>query len=727
MVTTIGSREFPTYVVPEVDVPLLSHQVALEQRWESIRTFLLTAGTGCGKTLAAFLPALRRGESVIAAYPTNALLRDQAEAIAALAALAGKQSAVLRFDEGPVNVDGCEVEIIPVDGRGLEAARSATGVKRKGEVLDALLTVSNRPKIIVTNPDVLFLLAAMCYRDSHRALTRLAGYRTIIFDEFHLYTGIELSRVLYLAYLLRSFGGQAGQGLQRLGLLSATPRGEVLSLLREIVSDLEEISTDCMTEATKAGTHTAAHRVQFAVGLSTSTTDRSDDDGEVDFVEAITSFLSARSDLLRAGRLGNGERTVPALIFLNSVVDARRLERALLASGWSEDELGSVRGLMSQGERSWHQRTVVVATAAAEVGIDFDCRLLVLEASELGSFVQRLGRAGRHAEAEVVLVGRGGAPGAAGLRSELARRPAELVRDDFLRLASSVFPTAGTHADFASAAEGVFAATSLTEHILERVTSDYGADADTRERVRQTLLGVERSYFGQWQGHRGTDEPDVSTVYSDVRRQMDRAARGKSAAHRWMKTYQGNFPSFRSQSLQVVVADREEARRGREPTYRADLRTLARWAELGPNHRFEKGLGYVVDVTRYLDRPHRYCIVLRRPDDWPEVEEWPPHGLFWIGREAHAKTRMVTATLISDSTGGRFPGSFPPSDDPVLALVVLRDELDSLGFDWRLQTWPLRRQVGSASDAAARSLVLGDNCLLAWSRLKPLQGIRGNP
>ncbi len=725
--TTIGSWEFPNYVVPGLAVPLLSHQVALEQRWESIRTFLLTAGTGCGKTLAAFLPALRRGESVIAAYPTNALLRDQAEAIARLAALAGKRPAVLRFDEGPINVDGCEVEIIPVDGPGLETARSVTGLKRKGEVLDALLTVSNRPKIIVTNPDVLFLLAATCYRDSHRALTRLAGYSTIVFDEFHLYTGVELSRLLYLAYLLRSFSGQAGRVLQRLGLLSATPRGEVLSLLREIVSDLEEISTGCMTEATKAGTHTAVHRVQFAVGLSASTSDRSDDDGEVGFVEAIASFLSARSNLLRAARLDTGERTVPALVFLNSVVDARRLERALLASGWSDDELGSVRGLMSQTERSWQQRTVVVATAAAEVGIDFDCRLLVLEASELGSFVQRLGRAGRHAEAEVILVGRGGAPGVAGLQSELARRPPALARDEFFRLAASVFPAAGTHTDFVSSAEGVFTATSVTEHILERVASDYGADAHTRERVRQTLLEIEQSYFGQWQAHRGADEADVSRVHSDIRRQMERAVRGKSAAHAWMKIYQENFPSFRSQNLQLMVADREEARRGREPMYRADLRTLARWAELGPNHGFEKGLGYVVDVARYVDRAHRYCVVLHRPDDWPDAQDWPPHGLFWIGREAQVKAKILGATLISDSTGGRFPGPFPPSDDPVLALVVLRDDLDSLGFDWRLQTWPLRRQVGSASDAAARSLVLGDNCLLAWSRLKPLQGIRGNP
>jgi len=186
------------------------------------------------------------------------------------------------------------------------------------------------------------------------------------------------------------------------------------------------------------------------------------------------------------------------------------------------------------------------------------------------------------------------------------------------------------------APEGVFAATSLTEHILERVGSDYGADADTRERVRETLLGIERSYFEQWQGHRDTDHPDVCAVHSDARRQMERAARGKSAAHAWMKTYQDNFPSFRSQNLQVTVADQEEARRGREPRYRADLRTLARWAELGPDHRFEKGLGFVIDVARYLDRPHRYCVVLHRPDDWPGVEDWPPSGLFWVGREVRA-------------------------------------------------------------------------------------------
>ena len=166
-------------------------------------------------------------------------------------------------------------------------------------------------------------------------------------------------------------------------------------------------------------------------------------------------FLLSDANPSSRSRAKCGERTVPALVFVNSVVQAVRIEQALLARGWTEAEVGSVRGLMSQKERSWQGKTVVIATAAAEVGIDFDCRLLVTEATELGSFVQRLGRSGRHTESEVVLVGQAGTSGLMGMSNELGRRSVTLTRAEFLGLAEATFPVADANAEFVCSWEGV--------------------------------------------------------------------------------------------------------------------------------------------------------------------------------------------------------------------------------------------------------------------------------
>jgi len=688
----------------------------MDSGWDDLNEVVLTAGTGTGKTLAAFLPALRRGESVIAAYPTNALLRDQAESIGRLAALCGKAAQILRPGDDQGTEGPSDFEIIVIDGPALETARERLGVRRKGEVLDSLLTVSAKPKIVLTNPDVLYLLAAMCYRDSQSAIARLSRYRTLVLDEFHLYSGIELARCLYLAHLLRFFGGAVGPGL-RLTMLSATPRPEVLALLRQSFPTLNEISPEVAVSGyQQAGLHTTVHPIRF----STEVLGHQAQDGEESgsgIAGWILRFLAERRESLLSLRSKCGERTVPALVFVNSVVQAVRIEQSLLARGWTEAELGSVRGLMSQKERSWQGKTVVIATAAAEVGIDFDCRLLVTEATELGSFVQRLGRSGRHTESEVVLVGQAGTSGLMGLSNELGRRSVTLTRAEFLGLAEATFPVADANAEFVCSWEGVFAAASLTDHILERVSADSGADVSARDRVRDTLLQKEKSYFARWQSRRGTILPDIAQLHSRVRRDMQRSAEDKSLAHGWIKVYAGNFPSFRAQTLQVAVHDLQEAQRNREATYRADLRTLARWAQLGTGHAFIKGSGFRVEIRGYENSPQRYFVLLHQPQDWPQTQDWPPDGLFWIGTEVNLSLRILTATLVSETSNGRFPGPFPPTDDPVLALVLPRSHLDSLGFDWRLQTWPLRRMVGTSHDAQARVVLLGDQCLLAKNRL----------
>ena len=70
-----------------------------EAAWHSITSganVLISAGTGSGKTEAAFLPALTTGRRIIALYPTKALLQDQVARIQDLAGV----SALMAVDTG---------------------------------------------------------------------------------------------------------------------------------------------------------------------------------------------------------------------------------------------------------------------------------------------------------------------------------------------------------------------------------------------------------------------------------------------------------------------------------------------------------------------------------------------------------------------------------------------------------------------------------------------------
>jgi CRISPR-associated helicase Cas3 len=689
----------------------------LAERWHTWRSGIVavTAGTGAGKTLSALLPPLMRGESVLAAYPTNALLRDQAVAIQRIATGCGKRATVLDSDSDATDGGVADVEVVPIDGPGLESARQRRGFRWKGEALDLLLTVSSKPKVVVTNPDVLYLLAAMRYRESASAVARLSAYSTLVVDEFHLYTGVELARLLYLIQLLSRFAASVPGGLSRLVLLTATPSPEVMRLLRQVFGPIEVVAQDVQLELPPAGSRPVMDEVEFSVG--TSHAPASSDAGD-DIVDRVSGALLAEMQRLRASRASlSDERAVPAMVLLNSVVETRRLEARLLDTGWTEAEIGSVRGLMAQTNREWRGKTVVIATSAVEVGVDFDCRLLFFEATDLASFVQRLGRAGRHAPARAFLIGSSRSRASRALADELSRRGARVSRADLLDLAARVFPTSSAWADFAASWEGTFCGVSVTERILDSVARDFGAPQNARERVCESLLQIERGYFDGWQQRRsaaGENGDDVVRLHGKVRRDVDRGARGKSAAHPWIRTYLDAFPSFRAAGAEVEVLDREEEARGRAPTYSADLRTLVRWARLGPDCAPAVGAkGYLYEVVGYASEPARYLLVLVKPKGWSDV--WPPPDLFCIARQAADDSATVEGCVVSEAAGGRWPGPFPPSPEPILALVSSRDEVEALGLDWRTNTWPLRGSAGSADEASSKLVVLGDGCLLVRS------------
>lgn len=166
---------------------LHEHQRAAIARAKWGKSYVLTSGTGSGKSLAYIVPivdhVLRtgsgRGIQAIVVYPMNALANSQDEELKKF------------LEKG-----------YP-DGRSPVRFARYTG-QEKGEVREAIR--SNPPDILLTNYMMLELLLT---RTEDRELVRAAqGLRFLVFDELHTYRGRQGADVALLIRRCRqAFGG----------------------------------------------------------------------------------------------------------------------------------------------------------------------------------------------------------------------------------------------------------------------------------------------------------------------------------------------------------------------------------------------------------------------------------------------------------------------------------------------------------------------------------------
>jgi CRISPR-associated helicase Cas3 len=668
----------PLFAHPRVGrAPLLAHQ------WHSIElggSRLLSAGTGEGKTLAAFLPAFLGRGGVIAAYPTNALLHDQANQVSGLAREWLGVSAVvaLPHEERTRPREENELRVYVIDGNTLELSRSVLGCRTKGEVLSSLIDSSpGRRTVLLTNPDTLHLLASLAYRDASSCLAKLASFGTLILDEIHLHQGLELARLVGTVWLLMSITGARG-GLADLVILSATQDETVAEWLRSIWPALANVNQLGDPSVAVSGYRQVIGHLIFRTEPVT------DND---DLCKTVCRILRGRQAILRAdARPGR----TPALILLDSVVNAVRLEHRLVEDGWLEGEIGSVRGLMAQRARSWDGRIVVVGTSAAEVGLDLDARFLLFEGSDFTSFVQRLGRAGRRADSEAVYLDRAGImPGFGSNQRQVARR-------EFLDLVAKRLPPADSGADVLASEEAVLAAYDSAERLLAKVGDE--------QSVQRYVSNAMASLWERW----AVTYPDAVHAAARIQRDLRLAQRGRGATNRrWLGHFFEGAPSLRGSSPSVQVHDRSEVRRGRPPEYDADLRTLVLWAA---------GVRWtprgVLEIDGYEDAPHRWLVALQLSGG----DESPGH-LFFIAREADVGKGFLTARLVTDR-GGCFPAPFP-TKGPLLARIATWERARRVWPGGRFpRAWPMRGQPGTAATAGRMLLFLGDDALLLHARLR---------
>ena len=342
-----------------------------------IQVVINTAMTGDGKSLAAYLKTLQGGDhTAIGLYPTNELARDQ----------------MLQLQGYRRSFAASSLRIVRFSGPELEAYAEQEELKRGS----ALSTLAGQTEILLTNPDLFHYLHRGAYITRLDSPDRLwnqidKNFDLFILDEFHLFQAPQVCGVLNTMMLIRHTNRR-----KKFLFLSATPNEDFVGRLEkagfcyQIIDPLAEKRYLFPNTDREADELRARGWRQVSRGL------------DLEFIPLTPSPRSSE-DWLRE----NSDRILLRLleqpgskgaIILNSVASVKRLLpffQALLSPHGLA--VGENTGLTGRQEKDRSLQTdLVLGTSTIDVGVDFRINVLIFESSDAGSFIQRLGRLGRH-------------------------------------------------------------------------------------------------------------------------------------------------------------------------------------------------------------------------------------------------------------------------------------------------------------------------------------------
>ncbi|MGQ9570550.1 MAG: type I-D CRISPR-associated helicase Cas3' [Thermodesulfovibrionales bacterium] len=531
-------------------IPLYPHQAIMLDEWRNHNNFLLITKTGTGKTIGAVLPLIRYKERAILVYPTNELIGDQIKNISDIAEREGLVPCIFTPETSADEYSKADLVLVHIDAESLEEWSKRRHLGGKWAALKYLLEADKPVKLILTNPDILFLVFALRYRAE--PLASLTAYKSLIIDEFHLYQGVEFAHALFMVYLARSFGM-----FQKVTLLSATPDRDVMEYIKKVLLNPFIIDSGIKTIKSVVGKRIAVHAIEVKPILITD-----------DIVEIIVGAVKDIKEEISTLRKNNcSVDYIPAVTVVNSVVNAIRLEDRLVEEGFDRENLLMIRGLSSRKIRKRDEKKIIaIGTSAIEVGIDFKCDYLIFEASEAASFMQRFGRVGRHKPGKAYVV----CPNNVTLGMErLFTTPIE--RGCFEEMIYQWYQSSEARAWFTTTYGGFVTIFALAYSIVDRVKEDKQATKETIKAVEQKIQDILASYAKLL---------GAEKQFNRVKRQFEKASNGVKE-YTWLKVYQG-LATFRTSMPSVCVCDfGEKERRGsyEESKYIVDIVTLLKRAE----------------------------------------------------------------------------------------------------------------------------------------------------
>ncbi len=379
----------PVYSCPASEIP---HSVKLPENWllswhqaatlqairdPNIDVISNTAMTSDGKSLAAYLDSLQGDCTAIGLYPTNELARDQETQI---------KSYIEEFQPDP------KPRLVRLSGEELEIYAENEGL-RKGAALGSRTFNSD---ILLTNPDIFHYLHRGAYLTNNDSPDKLwqrvdECFNLFIFDEFHVFQAPQITSVINTMLLIRHTNR-----CKKFLFLSATPNEQLIQRLQKAgfrckdINPIEEnkyqfpdTAAQCLNLEIQRWRQVSREiTLQFISLESTS--------------KASETWLRENSDLILSyfqqypGSKG--------AIILNSIAAVKRLTpffRELLQPHGLV--VGENTGLSGKQEKERSLLAdLVLGTSTIDVGVDFKINFLIFESADAGSFIQRLGRLGRH-------------------------------------------------------------------------------------------------------------------------------------------------------------------------------------------------------------------------------------------------------------------------------------------------------------------------------------------
>ena len=330
-----------------------------------------TALTGDGKTLAGLLPAVKERRSLdkgLFAYPTNELIRDQ----------------VRQFGEW-----GKRLQVKPIVGQ-LNSIELAALIREEGfNKTETLRNIASDNELILTNPDIFTLIHRLYYdrrggNAARIAQTWLAQYRYIVFDEFHIFNAPQITNVLDGIAFIRA--NSAERYPTKFLFLSATPDELLVRALNKAGITTKVVQGSYAHDLQESITHRRIlHEVQLELVSSQQN------------LGGIESWVG--SNLPAISRFFEQYPESKGLIIANSVFAAKRIVKLLREATDFILSIGENTGLTgAEVRKESMDAQLIVATSTVDVGVDFAINFLVYESLDAGSFIQRLGRLGRHNE-----------------------------------------------------------------------------------------------------------------------------------------------------------------------------------------------------------------------------------------------------------------------------------------------------------------------------------------
>ena len=340
-----------------------------------VQVIFNTAMTGDGKSLAAYLPALTEGKSILAMYPTNELIGDQERQV---------QEYCRWFEQGI----SCNRMIAE---RLYELREELTDLRGQRTAIELL---AQENPILLTNPDIFNLIANFHYLnpeyENPDQLVQhiIDSYDLFIFDEFHIYDVSQVISVLTtMLYFIEQGRGKFEQ--KKFVFLSATPSPLLLDCLDKASLKYKVINGNYQFNELDSSKW---DKICAPFDLHFHATGRRTEEWIENHYQQIAEWFADNP----------GSR---GAIIVNSVAVAKRILLFLKERNAAGDfplNIGENTGLSSREERRFalYESELLIGTSTVDVGVDFKISFLVFEAVDAGSWIQRLGRLGRHSEYE---------------------------------------------------------------------------------------------------------------------------------------------------------------------------------------------------------------------------------------------------------------------------------------------------------------------------------------